>query len=129
VGHLYILRINKKTHLINIVNVFFETRNCSFSLCYNWNHRVVHINLLLQDTNRAAGNFFRYTVWARTPLWQNHLRNEKSVFQNLDQVILDEAKMHANTYEAFKIIISLKIKLLHFNLKITRMRDRRYFKR
>jgi hypothetical protein len=32
-------------------------------------------------------------------------------------------------YEAFKIIISLKIKLFHFSLKITRMRSRRCFKR
>jgi hypothetical protein len=34
-----------------------------------------------------------------------------------------------HTYEAFKIIISWKIKLLHFSLKITRMRSRRCFKR
>jgi hypothetical protein len=34
-----------------------------------------------------------------------------------------------HTYEAFKIIILLKIKLLHFSLKITRMRSRRCFKR
>jgi hypothetical protein len=34
-----------------------------------------------------------------------------------------------HTYEAFKPIISLKIKLLHFSLKITRLRSRRCFKR
>jgi hypothetical protein len=34
-----------------------------------------------------------------------------------------------HTYEAFKIIISLEIKLLYFSLKITRMRSRRCFKR
>jgi hypothetical protein len=34
-----------------------------------------------------------------------------------------------HTYEAFKIIISLKIKLLHFNLKITMIRSRMFFKR
>jgi hypothetical protein len=31
-------------------------------------------------------------------LWQNHLRNEGSVFQDLDRVILDEARMHVNTH-------------------------------
>jgi hypothetical protein len=34
-----------------------------------------------------------------------------------------------HTYKAFKTIISLKIKLLHISLKITRMRSRRCFKR
>jgi hypothetical protein len=34
-----------------------------------------------------------------------------------------------HTYKAFKTIISMKIKLLHFSLKITRMRSRRCFKR
>jgi hypothetical protein len=34
-----------------------------------------------------------------------------------------------HTYEAFKTIISLKIKLLHFSLEITRMRSRMFFKR
>jgi hypothetical protein len=34
-----------------------------------------------------------------------------------------------HTYEAYKIKISLKIKLLHFALKITRMRSKRFFKR
>jgi hypothetical protein len=34
-----------------------------------------------------------------------------------------------HTYEAFKTIISLKIKLLHFSLKITRVRSIRFFKR
>jgi hypothetical protein len=31
-------------------------------------------------------------------VWQNHLRNEGFVFQDPDQVILDEARMHASTY-------------------------------
>jgi hypothetical protein len=34
-----------------------------------------------------------------------------------------------HTYEAFKTKISLTIKLLHFSLKITRLRSRRCFKR
>ncbi len=34
-----------------------------------------------------------------------------------------------HTYEAFKTIISLKIKLLHFILKISMIRSRRFFKR
>jgi hypothetical protein len=34
-----------------------------------------------------------------------------------------------HTYEAFEIIISFKIKLLHFSLKITVIRSRRFFKR
>jgi hypothetical protein len=34
-----------------------------------------------------------------------------------------------HTYEAFKTIISLTIKLLHFSLKIIRIRSRRFFKR
>jgi hypothetical protein len=33
-----------------------------------------------------------------------------------------------HTYEAFKTMISLKIKLLNFNLKIMRIRSRRRFK-
>jgi hypothetical protein len=32
-------------------------------------------------------------------------------------------------YEAYKLRISLKVKLLHFSLKITRLRSRRCFKR
>jgi hypothetical protein len=55
--------------------------------------------------------------------------NEDSVFQNPDRVILDEVRMHANTYEAFKIIISFKIKLLDFSLEITRMIRRSCVKR
>jgi hypothetical protein len=39
----------------------------------------------------------------------------------------DNARKH--TYEAFKTIISFRIKLLHFGLKITRIRSRRFFKR
>jgi hypothetical protein len=35
-------------------------------------------------------------------LWQNHLRNEGSVFQNLDQGILDEARIRKHTFEAYK---------------------------
>jgi hypothetical protein len=31
-------------------------------------------------------------------MWQNHLRNEGSVFQDPNWVILDEAKMHVNTH-------------------------------
>jgi hypothetical protein len=31
-------------------------------------------------------------------MWQNHLRNEGSVVQDADRVILDEARMYANTY-------------------------------
>jgi hypothetical protein len=31
-------------------------------------------------------------------VWQNHLRNEGSVFQDPDQVILNEARMHVNTH-------------------------------
>jgi hypothetical protein len=31
-------------------------------------------------------------------MWQNHLRNEESIFQDPDRVILDEARMHANTH-------------------------------
>jgi hypothetical protein len=31
-------------------------------------------------------------------MWQNHLRNEGSVFQDPDRVILDEARMHVNTH-------------------------------
>jgi hypothetical protein len=34
-----------------------------------------------------------------------------------------------HTYEAFKTMVSLKIKLLHFSLRITRLRSRRCFKR
>jgi hypothetical protein len=34
-----------------------------------------------------------------------------------------------HTYEALKTIISFRIKLLHFSLKITRIRSRRFFKR
>jgi hypothetical protein len=34
-----------------------------------------------------------------------------------------------HTYETFKTIISLKIKLLHFSLKITMIRSRMFFKR
>jgi hypothetical protein len=34
-----------------------------------------------------------------------------------------------HTYEAYKIKITLKIKLLHFSLKITRLRSRMCFKR
>jgi hypothetical protein len=34
-----------------------------------------------------------------------------------------------HTYEVFKIIILLKIKLLYFSLKITMIRSRRFFKR
>jgi hypothetical protein len=33
---------------------------------------------------------------------QNHLRNEGSIFQDLDQGILDEARMHKHTYKAYK---------------------------
>jgi hypothetical protein len=36
---------------------------------------------------------------------------------------------YKHTYEAFKIIILLKIKLLHFSLKIIMIRSRRFFKR
>jgi hypothetical protein len=35
-------------------------------------------------------------------LWQNHLRNEGSVFQNLDRGILDEARIRKHTFEAYK---------------------------
>jgi hypothetical protein len=35
------------------------------------------------------------TTWS---LWQNHLRNEGSVFQDPDRLILDEARMHVNTH-------------------------------
>jgi hypothetical protein len=35
-------------------------------------------------------------------MWQNHLKNEGSVFQDRDQRILDEARMHKHTYEAYK---------------------------
>jgi hypothetical protein len=34
-----------------------------------------------------------------------------------------------HTYNTFKTIILLKIKFLHFSLKITWLRNRRYFKR
>jgi hypothetical protein len=44
-------------------------------------------------------------------------------------MILDEVRMHVYTYEAFKTIILLKIKLLHFSLKITMIKSRRFFKR
>jgi hypothetical protein len=37
--------------------------------------------------------------------------------------------MQTHTHEAFKIIISLKIKLLQFSLQITRMRSRMCFKK
>jgi hypothetical protein len=35
-------------------------------------------------------------------MWQNHLRNEGSIFQDSDRGILDEARMHKHTYEAHK---------------------------
>jgi hypothetical protein len=35
---------------------------------------------------------------SRLHMWQNHLRNEGSVFQDPDRVILDEARMHVNTH-------------------------------
>jgi hypothetical protein len=65
-----------------------------------------------------------------TRLWQNHpqkwgVRLPGSRSGNYRRS--ENACKH--TYEALKIIISLKIKLLHFSLYITRMRSRRCFKR
>jgi hypothetical protein len=42
-------------------------------------------------------------------------------------VILDKARIYI--YEAFKIKVLLKNKLLHFSLKITMIRSKRFFKR
>jgi hypothetical protein len=44
-------------------------------------------------------------------------------------VILDEARMHKHTYEAYKDMIKVEIKLLQLYLEITRKRSRRCFKR
>jgi hypothetical protein len=35
-------------------------------------------------------------------VWQNHLRNERSIFQDPDQGILDKARMRKHTYKAYK---------------------------
>jgi hypothetical protein len=42
---------------------------------------------------------------------------------------LMKRECNKHTYKAFRTIISLKIKLLHFSLKITTLRNRRCFKR
>jgi hypothetical protein len=58
---------------------------------------------------------------------QNYLRNKGFIFQDSDRVILDKMRMYI--YEAFKIKVLLKNKLLHFSLKITMIRSKRFFKR
>jgi hypothetical protein len=37
-------------------------------------------------------------VIVRARLWQKHLRNEESIFQDPNRVIFDEARIHANTH-------------------------------
>jgi hypothetical protein len=65
-----------------------------------------------------------------TRLWQNHPQKwgvRLPGSRSGDYRRSENACKH--TYEALKIIISLKIKLLHFSLKIIRMRSRMCFKR
>jgi hypothetical protein len=57
-------------------------------------------------SSRAVSGPFLSRCWVQRaqissfalPMWQNHLRNEGSVFQDPDQMILDEARMHVNTH-------------------------------
>jgi hypothetical protein len=43
--------------------------------------------------------------------------------------IFDEARIHKHTYEAYKDMIKVEIKLLQLYLVVTRWRNRRCFKR
>jgi hypothetical protein len=65
-----------------------------------------------------------YEGWDRTT---SEMRVSLPGFGSGDSRRSENACKH--TYEAFKNIISLKIKLLHFSLKITMIRSRRFDKR
>jgi hypothetical protein len=57
---------------------------------------------IMDESNRQINfNSFKKSatsLLAVIRVWQNHLRNEGSVFQDPDRVILDEARMHVNTH-------------------------------
>jgi hypothetical protein len=102
----------------------------------------------LADTLWVAQTLFHCTPVKRGKVSSNLLTHEATKFGNsicpvteppqkwgarllgcrsIDSRWSENAFKH--TYEAFKTIISLRIMLLHFSLKIIRIRSRRFFKR
>jgi hypothetical protein len=97
--------------------------------------KIVHIKPSLCPSFQLGCSLGGYTVGTTVGFWVTSIVTElpHKWWVRLPGSGSGDSRWSENackhTYKAFKTIISLKIKLLHFSLKITMIRSRRFFKR